>query len=70
VREGEAADAGSSDDVTREGVRIVALADLFEEVYRAHQPHAGVFDALRILAQGYQGRFDDRLARRLVKLFR
>ncbi len=70
VREGAAPDAGSCDDVTLEGVRIVALADLFEEVYRAHQPHAGVFDALRILAQGYQGRFDDRLARRLVKLFR
>ncbi len=70
VREAGAQWPAPADPVVAEGLRIVALADLFEEVYRAHQPHAGVFDALRILAQGYQGRFDDRLARRLVKLFR
>ena len=53
-----------------EAAAVVGLADLFEEVYSAQEPRVGVYDALRVLAQAYEGRFDEGMAEALVRLFR
>lgn len=50
--------------------RVIGLVNLFEEVYSSQEPRVGVYDALRILSQAYRGRFDERMARSLVHLFR
>jgi putative nucleotidyltransferase with HDIG domain len=50
--------------------RIVGLVDAFEHLYREQEPPAGVFAALRALAQQQSGCFDPQLARGLVGLFR
>lgn len=48
---------------------VIGLVDVFEEVYSEQADRAGVFDALRVLAQAHQGRFDGRLAPALVRMF-
>ena len=50
--------------------RVIGLVNLFEEVYSSQEPRVGVYDALRILSQAYRGKFDERMARSLVHLFR
>lgn len=53
-----------------EAAAVVGLVDLFEEVYSAQEPGVGVYDALRVLAQAYDGQFDEGMAAALVRLFR
>jgi len=53
----------------RDVAAVVGLVDLFEEVYAELGPRGGVFDALRVLAQAHRGRFDERFAAALVRLF-
>ncbi|MGC6488118.1 MAG: hypothetical protein ACON4Z_10760 [Planctomycetota bacterium] len=48
---------------------VIGVVDLFEEAYTEGAPRGGVFDALRVLAQAHRGRYDERLAAALVRLF-
>ena len=50
--------------------RIVGLVDRFVNLYTEQRPSVSVFQALRVLAQGYRDCFDSRMARGLVQLFR
>ena len=50
--------------------RVVGLVDAFDEVYSAQPTKLRVFDALRSLAEAWQGCFDASLSATFVKLFR
>ncbi|MFM1874194.1 MAG: hypothetical protein RL398_3616 [Planctomycetota bacterium] len=52
-----------------EMARVVGLVNTFHKVYEAQAGKAGVYDALRIVAQAYRGCFEERLAVALVQTF-
>jgi len=50
--------------------QLLGMVDIFDKVHSSQRPRVGVFDALRIVAQAYQGCFDEALAGQFVRLFR
>lgn len=49
---------------------LVGLADVFDDLHTQRPPGTSLFDVLRVLATTGRGRFDDRHAQALVRLFR